>query len=148
MTASNNNRFAALLLFQFRVETGGGSNRRRTCEKRLLLLRTANARAALRLAKQRGRQAQHRYRNDAGGVVHFEFVGVLDLLHLGIECEPDEVWYDICEMLEPMERRDRILPPEESLQAFTEEGERRHARRSGRPAARTAVVQGSRIDPE
>jgi len=26
---------------------------------------------------------------------HLEFVGVLDLLDLGPECGPDEVWYDI-----------------------------------------------------
>src|SRR5947209_2634511 len=95
--------FSALLLFQFRVEYDGRSDKRRTCEQRMILLQAATAQAALRLAKQRGRRAQHRYRNAAGGVVHFEFVGVLDLLHLGIECEADEVWYGISEMSEPLE---------------------------------------------
>ncbi len=136
---TNNHRFAALLLFQFRVETGGISNRRRTCEKRLLLLQAPSARAALRLAKQRGRQSQYHYCNAQGGVVYFEFVGVLDLLGLGVECEPDEAWYGICEMLEPMERRGRILPPEAGLQAIAEEDERRRTKRSGRSATRQSV---------
>ncbi len=93
----------------------------------MLLLEAPNARAALRSAKQRGRQAQYRYQNDAGGVVRFEFVGVLDLLRLGVECEPDEVWYRICEMVEPTERRASIIPPEAHLRAVAEERERRRA---------------------
>lgn len=124
MTLSENHRFAALLLFQFRVVEDGISNRRRLCEKRLLLLQAPGARAALRLAKRRGRQAQYHYGNATEGVVHFEFVGVIDLLRLGVECEPDEVWYGICEMLEPMERRERVISPEKDLQAIAEEGER------------------------
>jgi Domain of unknown function (DUF4288) len=114
-------RFAALLLFQFRVVVDGKVSRRRTCEKRLIVFEAVDARAALRTAKRRGRQAQHTYENHPGGRVYFEFVGILDLLRLGIECGPDEMWYDICELLEPMERRERILPPESALQAFTKE---------------------------
>ena len=53
--------------------------------------------------------------------IGFELVGVLDLLYLSAACEPDEVWYDICEMVEPMERKERLIPPESELQAIAEE---------------------------
>jgi hypothetical protein len=99
-----------MLLFQFRVITEGVSNKRRLCEKRLIVLTAPNGRAALRKANQRGRDSQHSYLNGEGGKVRFEFVGVLDLMHLGPECEPDEVWYELCRMHTPMERRDRLLP--------------------------------------
>ena len=114
-------RYAAMLLFQFRVVTAGESNKRRRCEKRLILLAAPNGQAALRLAKRRGREAQHSYFNSDGGRVRFEFVGVLDLLHLGLECEPDEVYYQLCRLTEPMERRGRLLPPESRLQAIAED---------------------------
>jgi hypothetical protein len=60
MVATENRRYAAMLLFQFRVLTGGESNKRRLCEKRLILLEAQNGRAALRAAKRRGRTAQHK----------------------------------------------------------------------------------------
>lgn len=119
--ASEDRRYAAMLLFQFRVITAGTSDRRRLCEKRLILLTAPDGRAALRAAKHRGRAAQYGYLNAAGGKVRFEFVGVLDLLHLGSECEPDEVWYQLCRLQEPMERRSRLLPPESRWQAIAED---------------------------
>jgi hypothetical protein len=121
-------RFVAMLLFQFRVVADGESNRRRLCEKRLILFESPDARSALREAKRRGRAAQHHYSNDSGGTVYFEFVGVMDLLHLGVECDPDEVWYRICRMVEPMERQTRVIPPEADLRAIAQE---RLAQREG-----------------
>ncbi len=67
---------------------------------------------------ERVAKAQLKYKNSDGNAVHFEFVGVMDLLELGLECEPDEVWYDIRDRLLPMERRDRLLPPEHKLNAM------------------------------
>jgi hypothetical protein len=127
--AAGDQRYAAMLLFQFRVVTATVSNKRRLCEKRLILLTAPNGRTALRAAKRRGREAQHSYLNEDGGRVWFEFVGVLDLVHLGVECEPDEVYYQLCRLTEPMERRATLLPPESRLQ-----GRRRgpKARRAGR----------------
>ena len=123
-------RYAAMLLFQFRVVHAGESNKRRLCEKRLILLTAANGKAALRAAKQRGRAAQHKYQNGDGGRVQFEFVGVLDLLHLGAECDPDDVYYQLCRLTEPMERRERLLPPESQLQAIAE-GQRQPGKTTG-----------------
>jgi uncharacterized protein DUF4288 len=114
----NVTRYAAKLLFQFRVVVNGDAGVRRLCEERMIVFRAASAGLALAKAKRRGRAAQHRYKNKAGDTVHFEFVGILDLLALGMECEADEVWYDLVERVRPMERRHAILPKENDLSAI------------------------------
>jgi len=111
-------RYAAKLLFQYRVVVDGSPGARRTCEERIVTLSAAHARAALRDAKRRGRAAQHRYKNRDGHPVHFEFVGVLELLRLDPACERDEVWYEIAERVRPSERRASIIPPESRLSAI------------------------------
>jgi hypothetical protein len=87
------------------------------CEERIIVLESRNARAALALAKRRGIAAQYRYNNGDGNPVFFEFVGILDLLELGAECDKDEVWYNIVQRVKPMERKSQILPPEQKLNA-------------------------------
>ena len=114
-TSKGTERYAAKLLFQFRV---GNDSKMRICEERTILLKTRSAKEALRQAKRKGRGAQHRYRNDEGEKVRFEFVGVMDLLYLGIECEDGEVWYDIRNRLTPMERKEKLIPKEADLNAI------------------------------
>jgi hypothetical protein len=111
-------RFAAKLLFQFRVVVNASNGIRRLCEERIITFESPDARKALSEAKRRGRAAQHTYKNSDGNPVHFEFIGVMELLHLGIECEADEVWYDIYERVRPMERRKSLLPAESNLNAI------------------------------
>lgn len=111
-------RYAAKLLFQYRVIVDGSPGVRRTCEERIITLSATHGRAALRDAKRRGRAAQHRYKNSDGNPVHFEFVGVLELLRLDPACESDEAWYDITERVRPSERRASIIPPESHLSAI------------------------------
>ena len=112
-------RYAAKLLFQFRVTDHTGlSNVMRTCEERIVLINAPSARKALSLAKRRGNGAQYKYKNDVGSTVNFEFVGVMDLLHLGVECDQDEVWYNITQRKLPMERAAEILPQESELNAI------------------------------
>lgn len=110
--------YSAALLFQYRVLTDGVSNRRRTCEKRILHYRATDRRAALQDAKKRGRDAEFNWKNKDGSEVFFEFVGVRGLIGCDQVCEPDEVWYEVVEMLSPMERRRRLIPPESQLCAF------------------------------
>ena len=117
-TKVEDQRFAAKLLFQFRVVVDGESGVMRLCEERILLLRAPTAREALAAAKRRGKRAQHRYTNDAGNAVFFEFVGLMDLLELGVECEEDKVWYTITQRKLPMERAAAILPAESELCAI------------------------------
>lgn len=98
-----------MLLFQWRVMVGGDPGSHRLCEQRIINFRSRDDASALVEAKKRGRSACFRYRNSDGNPVHFEFVGVLDLLDLGAECSPDEVWYDIVQLIKPMERRKELL---------------------------------------
>ena len=114
-------RYAAKLLFQFRVVVDGSDGIMRICEERIVVLRAETAREALRKAKRYGRLHTSRYRNTDGNPVHFEFVGVMDLLHLGTECDEHEVWYDIMVRKTPMERASALLPLEHRLYALREE---------------------------
>jgi hypothetical protein len=83
----------------------------------MIVFRATSAAEALKQAKRRGRDDEFKYKNSDGNTVYFEFVGVLELARLGIECGPDEVWYQISDMMMPMERRGTILPPESRLWA-------------------------------
>src|SRR5687768_9106535 len=103
-------RYAAKLLFQFRVDVGGDPGKLRLCEERIINLDARSKRDALREASRRGRAGKHSYKNSDGNKVTFEFVGVMDLMSLGIEAGVDEVWYEMRHRLLPMERRTKILP--------------------------------------
>ena len=85
------------------------------------MIHAASAAAALREARRKGRASEFRFRNGDGDPGHFRLVGVMDLLHLGLECEPDEVWYDITQRVRPSERRRTILPRPRDLNAFRTE---------------------------
>jgi hypothetical protein len=111
-------RFAAKLLFQFRVVVNGSPGMRRLCEERIITFESQHARAALVEAKRRGHAAQHDYNNSDDNQVRFQFIGVIELLCLGVECEPDEVWYEIYERVRPMERRRSLLPRPSQLNAI------------------------------
>ena len=110
MRAPGLKRFAVKLLFQFRVMINRNPGIRRLCEERIIVLEAKSQRTALARAKRRGRASHHQYENSDGNRVHFEFIGVLDLLELGQECEPGEVWYDLVRKVRPMERRALLLP--------------------------------------
>jgi len=130
------NRFAAKLLFQFRIAKGGKSNQRRTCEERIVLLESRSAEAAYQRAVALGKNRQFSYDALPGTKVHVEFVGVLDLLRLDVACEPDEVWYDIVEILRPKERARRLIPPKAKLDAlFWERVEKSSKRKTRRRRA-------------
>ena len=111
-------RYAAKLLFQYRIGPRSSKRQRRSCEERIVLLTAPYAELALREAKRRGRKAQHHYRNIQGGMVYCEFIGVLELLGLEAACEPDEVWYETSSRMSPMERKAAILPKERRLRAI------------------------------
>ena len=116
--------YSATLFFEFCVFVSGKPGDRRTCEKRIVLLEAPSARAALRQAQAQGRAAQYRYKNSDRNPVHFRFIGVTDLCHLGIECEPNEVWYAIGDRLRPMERKATFVPKPEKLSAIRSEATR------------------------
>jgi hypothetical protein len=39
------------------------------------------------------------------------------MLHLGMESSSNEVWYDIVTLLEPMERKNKLIPSDKQLLA-------------------------------
>jgi len=110
-------RYAAKLLFQFHVAAKVRPWKRRLCEERIINFKARSPREALRLAKLRGKRGEHAYRNSDGNKVSFQFVGVLDLIRLGDECEAGEVWYELGRLLLPMERRRRLIPKDARLLA-------------------------------
>src|SRR5439155_5040755 len=128
--AERRGRYAARLLFQFRVMVNGDPGVRRLCEDRIILVRAPGARSAL--AKAHGKAAQYHYRNSSVSRVFFEFVGVTDLLRLGVECGADEVWYDIVQKFKPMERRRELIPPSERLNAIAWERPNKPLERTGK----------------
>jgi hypothetical protein len=113
--------YAVKLLFEYCVFVRGVPNARRLCEEQLRLVTASSARGALREANRQGRAGQFRYRNGKGNPVHLRFVGVIGLLHIGAEMEPNEVWYSIGERLRPMERRRHLVPKPKDLNAIRDE---------------------------
>src|SRR5215217_4166068 len=76
------NRYAAKLLFQFKVALAGRVKKRRLCEEQFITFEAASAKKALAHAKRRGRESQHSYKGGGGANVRVEFVGVMELLLL------------------------------------------------------------------
>ena len=103
------------LFFQFRVVAKNVSNKRRTCEKRIILLEAASNRDAYEKGEKRGINSEYSYKNDDGNNVYFEFIGIMDMIELGDECDDDEVWYDIRDYIQPLERSSILLPEKNEL---------------------------------
>lgn len=112
-------RYSAKILFQYRADLGGGrSDVMRRCEERIVVISSKNAISALRKVKAYGKHEEFKAESEAGNPIHFEFVGVMDLLELGAETGPEEVWYDIVTRKLPSERRSRLIPEECELNAI------------------------------
>lgn len=99
------NKFSVKLLFQFRIDTKKDQAKMRTCEERIVIFEVTDKATLIDKAIQRGKSTEFDFLNDDGDVVYFEFIGIVDICHLGVEVENDEVWYDIKTLLTPMERK-------------------------------------------
>lgn len=111
-------RYAAKLFFQFRVVVNGESSKFRTVEERIVLIKSDSAKSALNKVKRSAKRKEFSYRNNDGNMVFYEFIGVIDLMQLGIECERNEVWYEIKTKLKPMENKKKLIPEEHELSAI------------------------------
>jgi hypothetical protein len=112
------NRFAAKLLFQFRV--AGQPNKRVFCEERIVVYDARSPAQAISLAKGKfGKQREYHYENASHATVRVEFVGVMDMIDLGSpelrQASPEEVWYDFKDRLTPMVRRKELTIDERKL---------------------------------
>ena len=111
-------KFSANLLFQYRVMVDGDPGKRRSCEKRIIHFKSTDPEEAYKHAMQHGKKSQHKYKNSDKNWVYFDFVGIIDLMHCGVECEEEEVWYQTLELLEPKERKSKHLLPKKEMHAF------------------------------
>lgn len=111
-------RYAAKLLFQFRVIVNGESSQFRTVEEIIVLIKTDCAKSALNKVKYSAKNKEFSYLNNDGNTVFYEFIGVIDLIQLGIECEKNEVWYEIKTKLKPLENKKKFIPEEQDLSAI------------------------------
>ena len=103
-------RYAAKLLFQYRVE-GEPASRKTLCEERIICFERTSPQRALAYAKSYGKKDKIHYKNCYGQMVYFELVGVLDMLQLDLEHNPLEIWYEHKRIKEPYSK----LPADEQL---------------------------------
>ena len=102
------------------------------CEERIVTFSAGSPRAALAKAKQIARRASHSYRVVGGGRVHFELVGIMELMELGVETVPGEVWWDLYHRKLPRQRRAKLVPPERRLRVLTDLGSDYSPSRTGK----------------
>jgi hypothetical protein len=109
--------YSAKLLFQFLVEYENGKyGKMRTCEERIIQFNSNNGRNAVKKATKLAKLAEFNYTNSFDRPVYFQFIGVMELMNM--DCFEGEVWHDIKDRLEPMENKNRLIPPVEQLQAI------------------------------
>ena len=106
-------RYSARLLFQYRIM--GIRQSFRTCEERIVVMSANTSGEILRKLKSYGVAAEYSYSNDEGREVKFEFIGIVECIVLGAECGPEEVWYDVYRLRQPMERRRRLTATDECV---------------------------------
>jgi hypothetical protein len=102
-------KYAANLLFEWRLP--GRTPRGSRCEERIVVFRAPTDRKAVPAAKKIGRAGQMSYLNADRKRLRVQFIGIRDLMSLGKECDPGEVWYRFFHPKSPrrLVREDRRL---------------------------------------
>jgi hypothetical protein len=108
-------RYAAKLLFDWNPDPITGSRVMRLSEERIIVFAARSPRASVEKAKRLGRQAELRY--DSGH--QLRFVGILQLMELGVECADGEVWWELRRRRRAKERASNLLPAEAALWVFS-----------------------------
>jgi len=109
-------RYAVKLLFDWNPDPLTGSRVMRLSEERIIVFTARSARAAVERAKRLGRQGELRY----DGGLRLRFVGVLQLMELGVECAEGEVWWEFRRRRRAKERARALIPAEKALLVFTD----------------------------
>ena len=129
-------RYAVKLLFDWNPDPVTGSRVMRLTEERIIVFAARSARAAIKRAKRLGRQGELRY----DGGLRLRFVGVLQLMELGVECGEGEVWWEFRRRQRAKERATALVPAEKSLYVFTglssKNGDQRATSRASRKTSR------------
>ncbi|HIE45331.1 MAG TPA: DUF4288 domain-containing protein [Flavobacteriaceae bacterium] len=104
-------KYAIKFLFQFRVVSTEECKMRTTEEKIVLFhINSKDNNNFFEIANKRAKEDEFNYLNDDNNMVYYEYIGIVDICHLGIEVDDDVLWYDIKTLLTPMERKNKILP--------------------------------------
>lgn len=126
-------RYAVKLLFDWNPDPVTGSRVMRLSEERIIVFTARSARAALERAKRLGRQGDLKY----GGGLRLRFVGVLQLMELGVECAEGEVWWELRRRRRAKERARVLVPAEKTLYVFSD-GQRARSRATRRTSRLTS----------
>lgn len=94
---------------------------------RIVTYKSASPDLALKKAKEIGKNQEY-IEEKSNGEVAFEFVGVLELKDLSTAFKDGEVWSELVEMIEPMERQKQIIPDESELDAMRKLATRKSGR--------------------
>ncbi|MEX0641201.1 MAG: DUF4288 domain-containing protein [Pirellulales bacterium] len=86
------NRYSAKLTFWY---DDGQDRSLAVCEERIVTFDARGSKEAMKVAKRSGKQSEYKFGNESGKTIAFRFVGIMDILQLGIECQEGEVWYDV-----------------------------------------------------
>jgi hypothetical protein len=111
------NQYSAKLLFQWRPVRNGISRKRRVCEVRIVTYQASSAVSALKKANKIGKDEQY-IEKKADGEIAFEFIGLMELKEVSTTFPEGEVWSELVEMIEPMERQQQLIPDESELDAM------------------------------
>lgn len=131
-------RYAVKLLFDWNPDPITGSRVMRLSEERIIVFTARSARAALQRGKRLGRQGELRY----DGGLRLRFVGVLQLMELGVECAEGEVWWEFRRRRRAKKRARELIPAEKRLYIFADG---QHARsRVARKTSRLTSEQPGR----
>jgi hypothetical protein len=109
-------RYAAKLLFDWHPDPITGNRVMRLSEERIVVFPARSPRASVERAKRLGKQAELRY--DSGH--RLRFVGILQLMELGVECADGQVWWEFRRRRRAKERAKTLLPEEKALWVFTD----------------------------
>lgn len=81
---------------------------------RIVTFQAATPDSALKRANKIGKTGEYS-EGKPDGEIAFEFVGVMELKDISTGYQDGEVWSEIIEMIEPMERQQNIIPDESEL---------------------------------
>lgn len=110
-------RYAAELFFEFKkVCCGDVIQKRRICEKKIVVFYAISNEEAFTLAKNRGKSEEYSFEYD-GIEIFYSFLGVLELIDLNDEDE-DVSWFSYMEKVEPSERIGDLIPTKDELSIF------------------------------
>ncbi|QDU54436.1 DUF4288 domain-containing protein [Aeoliella mucimassa] len=104
------NRYSAKLLFYYDVAQQSTIAQ---FEERIVTFEARGPKEAIARARRMGNKAEYVFKNAAGSDTAFQFLGIADMIKLGVECSDEEVWYDVYRM--KTSKADSRIQPDHQL---------------------------------